>query len=526
MTEIKVLTLLELRSLYGFNKFLHSKDPKAKNRYKLLGIVWTALILMVFGYVGGLVYGYCSLGLSDIVPGYLVMIASLLILAFGLFKAGNGIFGGRSYDILSAMPLKANSIVVSRFLLMYVEDLLLSAAIMIPGMVVYGICEKPGIGFYLTGFVGTFLIPVIPLVFATLLGTLIMAVSSRLKQKSLVQTLLMLGVVVAILVGSFGMASAAEEITLEMLANLSQMAADAIGRLYPPALWLGNAMLRNSVSGLLNFLLVSLGMAALTVWTISRYFHSIMRKLLTFSAKHTYQIGNMESRSLLKALYFRELKRYFSSSIYVTNTIIGPIMGCIMAGAVCFVGLDKLLESIPYSIDIRGLVPFAMAAVFCMMTTTSTAISMEGKQVWVVQSMPIPLKTLFDSKILLNLSLMLPFYLLSEVFLVIALRPGLMELVWLLALPALLMIFSAVIGITVNLKFHSFDWEKEEMVVKQSASAMLGGFAGMLLAVLLGVGVFLTPVQFSDLVKLVICMLLVGGTWFLYQKNNSTTILT
>ncbi len=519
MNELWTLIMLELRALYGVNKFLHTKDTKAKNRYRFLCGVWIFLVVVMFSYVGGLVYGLSYLGLPEIAPAYLVMLSSIVIFAFGILKAGNTIFGDKGYDIITSMPVKASSVVVSRFVAMYVEDLVITLVIMLPGVAVYGFLQHPAAGFYLVALLGALFVPAIPLVISTLLGTLVLAISARMKHKSMVQTVLMVVLIVGG-VSSFDMGSAMEAFTPEMFVALAQSIEAVIKRLYLPAVWIGNAMLGRDMFGLLLFVVISVAGMLFMVVLVSGSFHSVMRGLRSFSISSRYKIEEMERRSLLKALYVRESRRYFSSSIYVTNTIVGPIMGCIMSVALCIVGMDSIQKMLPANIDLSRFVPFVFAAVFCTMTTTSTAISMEGKQFWVVQSLPIPVKTLLDSKILLNLSLMLPFYAVSEVCLVIALKLGLVQAIWLVILPALLMLFSVVWGITVNLKFHSFDWEREEQVVKQSASAALGGFAGMLLSVFLGGLTFLVPGRYENAVNALICVVLVTGTAWLYQRNN------
>ena len=45
MNEIKKLTALELRSYYGINAFIHSKDKKAKRKYLLLAFAWIYIIM-------------------------------------------------------------------------------------------------------------------------------------------------------------------------------------------------------------------------------------------------------------------------------------------------------------------------------------------------------------------------------------------------------------------------------------------------------------------------------------------------
>ncbi len=522
MTELRTLLSVELRALYGINQFRYTRDKKEKNRYKLLLGAFAILMITTFAYVGGLVYGLCSLGLGDIAPTYLVVLSSSLVLAVGLFTAGNRIFGHRGYDILSAMPIRTGNLVLSRFLSLYGEYLLLTLLVMLPGTVTYGLCRRPQAGFYLTACLGSLFIPAIPLVISTLLGTLITAVSARLKRKSLVQSLLMVLLVVLILLGSFSMGGMAESLTPEALATMAQKLSDLFAKLYPPAVWLGNAVLGTNWLGLGLFLLLSGIAMVLTVLVVTCCFHGIVRGLQSFSARHDYKIGTLESRSLLKTLYIREAKRYFASSVYVTNTIVGPILGVIMAIALCVSGIAPVENALP--VDVVGLLPFAFAAVFCMMTTSCTSISMEGKQFWVVKSLPIPTKTLLDSKILLNLSLMMPCYLVAELALIIAAKPDVWELLWLLLIPAVIMVFSVVFGITVNLKFHSFDWQKEETVVKQSLPAAMGGFAGFFLSAILGAVVFAVPDALENAVKALICLLLAGAALLLYRKNNRTVL--
>ncbi len=522
MHEIWTLLGLELRSLYGINRFLHTTDPKEKGRSRLLIVGWVVIIGVMCFYVAGLVYGLCLLDLEEIVPGYLVVLSSALILAFGLFTAGNRIFGKKGYDLLASLPLRSGSIVISRFLCLYLEDLALTMGVLLPGLLTYGFLEKPGPGFYLAALAGAVWIPAIPLVLSVLLGTLVMAVSSRMKQKSLVQSGLMVVLVVGILFGTFFMGNTAADFTPEALAQLAQTVSSLLGRSYPPALWLGNAMAQRSFGGLGLLIAVSAGVTGLALAAVIRLFPAVQGRLLSSHARHSYQIGTLERRNLLKALYLREAKRYFSSSIYVTNTVIGPILGAVLAISLAVAGLEPIQAALP--VDVQGILPFGFSAVFCMMTTTSCAISMEGRQMDTIKALPIPVKTWLDSKILLNLSLMAPFYALSVAAMAIGTRASLAELFWLAGIPGVILVFSVVFGITVNLKFHSFDWEKEETVVKQSLSAMVGGFAGFLVSILLAAVVLLVPPAYGNWIKALSALGVGLAALGLYRKNNTARL--
>lgn len=524
MNELRALLLLELRSMYGINSFLHTADRKEKNRYRMLIVAFAMLVAVVFFYVGALVYGLCSLGLAQIVPAYLTVAASLLILAFGLFTAGNRIFGRKGYELLASLPVKTSTLVLSRILSLYVEDLLLTLAVLLPGTGVYAVCCRPGLGFYLGAVLGTVCIPAIPLVLSVLLGTAVMSIASRVKNKAMVQTVLLVLLVVGILVGTFSMEGAAGALTPEALAHLAQTLGTLFGDIYPPAMWLNAALLNGSLAGWMLFVVSSLAVMALGVLVAARCFHGILRRLGSFHSRQSYRLGRLESRSLLKSLYLREVKRYFSSSIYVTNTVIGPVLGVVMAVALSISGMDALETALGLPVDIAGFLPFVLGAVICMMPTTCTAVSMEGKQLWAIQSLPIPAKAWLDSKLLLNLSLALPCYLISVA--AIAVTAGLdgWSLLWLILFPGALILFCAVFGITVNLKFHRFDWEKEETVVKQSLPAALGGFAGPLVAIGAGAAVGLSPEPWKNLTMGLICLVLVLLTALLYRKNSKTVM--
>ncbi len=106
LTQIRILTKLELCNLYGLNVLRFSKDKKSKQKNMGLMALWIILLVILICYVGGLSYGLIYLGLEDAVPAYLITVSGLLIFFFGMLKAGNIIFQREGYDILCALPLR------------------------------------------------------------------------------------------------------------------------------------------------------------------------------------------------------------------------------------------------------------------------------------------------------------------------------------------------------------------------------------------------------------------------------------
>lgn len=520
LTQIKILTKLELCNLYGLNVLRFSKDKKAKKKSLGLLAVWVILLFILAFYVGGLTYGLIYLGLEAAVPAYLITISGLLIFVFGMFKGGSPIFRREGYDILCALPVWNGAVVVSRLFRMYVEDLLMTLAVLLPGLAVYIWNVHPDAGFYLTGILGIWSIPLIPLTAAVFIGTLITGISSRMRHKSLAAAGLSVFAVLGTIYVTSRLSAMNGNIDSEMLKNLSVSIMVLLERIYPPAVWLGTSIIRGNVLGSLPSVGLSLLIFAVAASGVALCFQRIYQGLYSSIAKHNYQLGTLKAGSALSSLCKREFRRYFSSSIYVTNTIIGPIMGCVLSGALLVTGTETLKKLLPLPMNVEGAAPFVIAGVFCMMTTTATSISLEGKNWWIVKSMPLSAKNILDAKILMNLLLLMPFYLLSELLLFFALKPGAGELLWLLLIPAAIILFSCVYGITVNLHFPVLEWESEVRIVKQSASSMLGGMGGFVLAILCAVAVGLVPEGYAACLKVGICVIILVVTAVLYRKNN------
>ena len=169
-----------------------------------------------------------------------------------------------------------------------------------------------------------------------------------------------------------------------------------------------------------------------------------------------------------------------------------------MTVGIAVAGLDSLTDAleIPQLVPVVvQYLPFILALPLCMTGSASCAISMEGKTFWQLQVLPIPVKDIYLSKILWNLTLALPFYLVSVVLLLISVHPTGLTAVHYLLLPLVYLMFTAVLGLAANLLFPLLNWETEARVVKQSAAvlvSMLGSILSILLPAVLGI-VFMVP---------------------------------
>lgn len=526
--QIKCLTAILLCNIYGLNVVRYGKDKSKRRRFIGMGIVYVILMLVLFAYISALTIGMVSLGIGEVVPYYLYMIVSLVILCFSFFKAADIIFQRSTYELQISLPVSKAAIVTSRFLTMYVTDLVISMVVMIPGGILYGILMKPSLVFYIWWIAGMLFLPCIPLVIATAAGSLIFALSSRMRHKNLVNIFLSVGLVVVILAVNFGLtgnAEALEQIDPSAIRDLAVMVIWQVQKIYPPAGWFGRSVTGNNpVQGLL-LIAVSLIFAGVLMAVLQKYFISICSALNATAARNNYKMGSLSASSLVKALWKREIKRYFASSIYVTNTIVGYILAVMLAGALWFVGVDKILEilQLPAGMNLFPILPFVLTMVGNLMPMSSCSISMEGKQWWMAQTLPISMKQILDGKILANLSIAFPFLAVAEVFVFLAAEPSVEEGIWLIAVPLVYTLFLSVAGLSINLAVPVFDWENEVRIVKQSASTMLTLLAGMITSIV-PIALLLLFGSYRIIINTVTVAGVGAATLVLYKKNQKAVL--
>jgi len=493
LKQVLTLSRVQLQNLFGINEMRYTRDKKKKGTFTLLAVAYLLIILMVVGYIGSMSFAFHYLGMGEIVPMYLYTIISLVMLILSFFKAGSVLFSMKSYDIMVSLPVTKSAILTSRFVTMYVTNLLFALIVMLPGLAVHIYFAKPGPSFYLISTLVVLFAPLLPLTISSILGALIKGISSRMKRKNLVEVLLTMIIVVFFMTGGVSMGEQAENMDIEEIKLLLSMVTEELGGIFPPALWYHNALTGNLPQLLLLLFLPALIFAAF-VWILSKKFQEICTGLNATYAKHNYKLERLKAEHVLMSLFKKEMKLYFSSSLYVTNTIIGYVLALLLAGAVCVMGIEPIAEYLgaaSYTPLVRQILPFIFSIPLCMTSASSCAISMEGKTFWQLQVLPIKVQDIYNAKLLWNLALSSPFYAVSIILLLIGAKPDLMTALHYLFIPLVFLLFTSVLGLASNLRFPVLNWDNEARVVKQSAAvlvSMLVGMIAILAATMLAVG--------------------------------------
>ncbi|MDD6208438.1 MAG: hypothetical protein PUB10_07975 [Clostridiales bacterium] len=524
--QIRLLTKLSVCNLFGWNEIRFTKDAKKKARYGLMGGLWVFLIGMLVLYVCSTSYGLCYLKMGSLVPAVLSMCVSVVVFMFTLFKAGPVLFDQRAYERQITLPVTVQAVIVSRFLSMYLTCLLLGLLVMLPGMVVYGVLEQPGFFFYLYGIIGCLFLPLLPLTAASVIGAVITGISVRWKKKKLVEIVLSLLAVCVLFFGSIWMSRMEETEMKDFFLHLADLLEKQIGTLYPPAVWLSKAMVDGRIGELLLFLSVSFGCFLVFLFILQAFYEKICNCLSANEASRDYEMKTLSIKPVRQSMVERELCHYFSSTVYVTNTMVGYVLMVVITLAVVIMGTEKLEHMVGLPGIVERVLPVMLGAMPVLMPISSSSISMEGKQWWLIQTLPVQKKDVIQSKIWANLIVVFPFYLVSEMIALIALKPGVVSACCLLVVPAVYIVFGARMGVLINLIFPVFDWDNETRVVKQSAATFVTMLAGAIVGMVpLAVLIYSTsiPALVVDTVVVLVLVVVMFGAEHIYKRRWGQT---
>ena len=174
---------------------------------------------------------------------------------------------------------------------------------------------------------------------------------------------------------------------------------------------------------------------------------------------------------------------------------------------------------------LENAIPYMLALVFCMMTLTASSVSIEGRNWWIVRTMPLSAKDILGAKILFNLIFVAPFYALMEIILLFTVSAGPLERIWLIVVPGLAILYSVLLGMVCNLKFPKFNWENETEVVKQGAATGLS-MLGILPMILFIGGAAVVPGSSHHLIGAGFVVVMSIICWVFYSKISRFDIQT
>ena len=460
------------------------RDAKTgKRRGKAGAVGYILLYLFVFASLG-MVFGMMAsslcapltqAGLGWLYMALMGMVAVVLGVFGSVFNTYSSLYQAKDNDMLLSMPIPPSKILLVRLSGVYLTGLMYELIVMVPALVVFFADGNPTVAGVVFSLLLPLLLSLLVLALSAVLGYVVGLVTSRLKNKNFLTVLLSL----AFIVGYYYVYRQAYAIIGKILADPANLGSKVKTILYP-FYQMGLAACGNGLSMLIFAAMMGL-LFGVVYLVLSRSFLKIATANRgTVRVKYrekALKVGNAKS-----ALLKKELRRFLGSPTYMLNCGLGLLFMPIAAVALLLkreVLVEMINQLFGGATDVLALVAVAAVCTISSMSDISApSVSLEGKNLWLVRSMPVRAADALMAKLKLHLYLTLAPTMVLCAVLVWVIRPVWYFAVLIFAASAVFVLLTAAAGLWLNLKMPNLNWVNEAVPVKQSMSVTLELFGG------------------------------------------------
>lgn len=506
------------------NIYRHTADKNKRTKI-IWGYIGQACIYaMLIGYSIAMCVGYGKLGMIGAAPVLCALIISALAFIFTLFQTNGYLFNFKEYDMLMSLPFESKTIAGCKFLYMYIKSLPWYISISLAMMIGYGIFAHPSVIMYPLWMILSLFLPVIPMLAAAFIGFLIARISTGFRKTNIVQTVLTMIFVIFCFSFRFIIEDLFRnnkvEATLESISEITENA----GRIYLPAGWFADAVKKTDLLSASLLIGVSVLLFAAVFTVVGKSYRNINSALKSHAAARNFQMSAQKQRSAEEAIAFKEFKRLTGSTTYMVNGGMGVILAALLGIVTLIFGFDKIVMTVTQNAPfdpavLRPAIPLILYFFIGMMATTACSPSLEGKNYWILQSLPIEMKTVYRGKMLFNMLLTVPFMTFSTLCICISAHIPLTDSVLYLILGFALCAFSTAWGCVCGIRHMRLDWENEVEVVKQGAAVTVYLLPNLFVTMaLIGLTIFLGTRMDHKLLTLILILITTVLAALSYRK--------
>ena len=494
---LKNLVFIQLQSLFSqmFKKTKRGKTTNTTSAGKIVGYI--LLLAFVFLYAAvflGILFGTVSVATPDpsvswTAPALASLICFLLCFVGTVFSTQSMIYNSKDNELLISMPIPPKTILLSRIFNLAVLNWFFALMIFLPLEISWTLTRGAGLPSFaiLALFI---LVPMLSMTVTLFIGWLIALITSKLKNKNIVTVILSVIAMGLYLVLCFNLG----DIT-ETVGENPSVVIDFLSSKLGLFVIFGKTVPSFDIVSVLITLAVCVLPFAAAVALLSRSFYKIATAKRT-AKKTVYVKKEMKTSSVGAALLKKETGRLFSSATYVMNSFMGGIFAIICAVMVVLNSdIIKELVSDLVSSELLSGSEGAVCAIAVMTVTvfinsmnvpSAASISLEGKTLWILKSMPVTAKEVLTAKMFAAaLTTAVPSVILVTACVIFLPTTPLYAVLAYIAATAVA-IFSSGVGIIVNMLMPRFDWVSETVCVKQSGSVIVSMLSMMFLSLIVG----------------------------------------
>lgn len=508
---MKMVSLLKAMMSQDMNLFKY----KVKGSNNIKKVILILLLSIVFMSAIGSYYFMLAKMLRKIELTFIMLTIALLIpsiftLIEGIYKSQGILFDAKDNDLLFSLPIKKRTIITARLIKMYIFQFIYNLIFILPALVIYIYLESPAFNFYFLSLIMMALVPIIPTIIACFIGALIKNVSIKFKAKKTVQIILTF----ALFLGIYFLSLNSNNWLNAIVKNATSIN-DVITKIYYPIGAYINLIQHFDLLIFMKLLLINFIPLIIFILILNKsYFKTISRTKESSLVNNNTKL-KFRKKSIIKALVLKEAKKYFSSPVYIFNTMFGLLLMIIFTIAICvnFKGTMSIMLNLSNK-DLVFLVSIVPKVYYCiiilltfMTSITSSSISIEGKSFNISKSLPISIEKSIAAKIIFSCLIMIPIILICNLIFFINFKVKILDFLAIFLISFIAPFISSCLGLIINLKYPKMNFTSDTEVVKQSMSSIISVLLGILMAMAL-IGMFFIKINLNYVVWIQLLLLI------------------
>ncbi len=498
------------------NKGLLSKAGVGKiGLYIFLLICMTPFMIMegMLGYEG---YNMFAAGNYTIIVSLTCAAGSLITFVFGISMVLSVFYFSSDIETLLPLPLKAAHIVGAKFAVTLIYDYFTTLLFLAPIFIGYGVAAKEGIVYWIFVILAILLIPIVPLIYGSIISMIIMRVFKKAKNKdamTIFSTLFAVVIVLGINAISSSAGSMSQEAIMEMVMTKGTSLMKILNSVFPNFYFIEEAVANSDIVMMLLFILTSAAFVVVFLFVAQKIYFTSVLGINNTSSKRERINAETGRKIIVKknstiTYIKKEIKLVFRTPIYLMNCILMcflwpvilviPVLSQMFSSGDSSEGMIDTLRQFSNSSDSSIIVAVTMIVVFglslfitSMNFMAGSSISREGKNIFFMKYIPMDYKRQINAKVCASAIMSIISSTIYCIIGMIVVKEAIIDI------PVIAIVMSAIISsitcilftytsIFIDLLRPKLNWETEQAAIKQNLNTMIEMFVTLGLGALLG----------------------------------------
>lgn len=520
------LTLVKLRWKAIWSSSMNGTKKKTSGGKKLLYLLLGIYIVVVFGGLfsamffpmvepfqkGNMLWLYFS---------YAAIMAFLFCFIGSVFMTQNQLYNAKDNDLMLSMPIPTKYILASRTVAILGLNYAYEALIVVPAIVVLAMQVQLPVMNWIFLIVGFLLLPVFTMVFSAIFGYIMAYINSKTGNKNYISLFLTIALFMAYMFFCFRI-----QHYIGMLINKGEAIADVIKSTLPPFYHLGVSISDGNILSFIIYIAFVIVPFIAVYYVLDKSFIKIATSSKSGSKK-VYRAKEIKTTSMEMSLIKKEISRFTGNTMYMFNAGIG-LFFLVIAGIAVIIKRDDINQFIGDfggMVNLDGNIAASCLAIgallICSLVTISApSISLESKTLWILKSLPVSTKTILMSKVYAHILICVPFIVFFGIVSLLTVKFTIIGAIGIFALPLVHVIYNALFGVLINLKFPKFDWVNETAAVKQGMAPFIATIVSMGTSLVIGL-ISIAIISFGGMALDILIIVLIGlhelGAYILYR---------